>query len=302
MGNCWGCLRPRICRSFCCCGAWDCSRRKGKWFMIAPYGRGSETILRLLSILLICVFTVAAATVKLYLKDGSYQLVREYKVEKDRVRFFSTDRGEWEEIPVDLVDLEKTQTEIKQREEARHEEAAAIDAEDKAEREARREVERVPVGAGVYLIEDEKLVALKPGESKVVTNKRRRLLKALSPIPLVPGKATVELDGPHSSTGTSNREPEFYIRLSDEERFGIVRLGAHKGNRVVENVTIVPVANENVEEPDLVEIFRKQVGDLVYKIWPSKPLEPGEYAVVEYTEGKMNMQVWDFFVAPGTAK
>jgi hypothetical protein len=257
--------------------------------MTAPYGHGSEAIVRLLCVLLICVFTASAATVKLYLKDGSYQLVREYKVEKDRVRFFSTDRGEWEEIPVELVDLEKTQT-------------AAIDAEEKAEREARREVERVPVGAGVYLVEDEKLVPLKPGESKVVTNKRRRLLKALSPIPMVPGKATVELDGPHSSAGTSNREPEFYIRLSDEERFGIVRLGAHKGNRVVENVTIVPVANENVEEPDLVETFRKQVGDLVYKIWPSKPLEPGEYAVVEYTEGKMNMQVWDFFVAPGTAK
>ena len=270
--------------------------------MTAPYGRGSETIVRLLCVLLICVFTASAATVKLYLKDGSYQLVREYKVEKDRVRFFSTDRAEWEEIPVELVDLEKTQTEIKQRDEARREEAAAIDAEDKAEREARKEVERVPVGAGVYLIEDEKLLPLKPGESKVVTNKRRRLLKALSPIPMVPGKATVELDGPHASAGTSNREPEFYIRLSDEERFGIVRLGAHKGNRVVENVTIVPVANENVEEPDLVETFRKQVGDLVYKIWPSKPLEPGEYAVVEYTEGKMNMQVWDFFVAPGTAK
>ncbi len=71
---------------------------------------------------------------------------------------------------------------------------------------------------------------------------------------------------------------------------------------MVENVTIVPVANENVEEPDLVETFRKQVGELVYKIWPAKPLEPGEYAVVEYTEGKMNMQAWDFFVAPGTAK
>src|SRR5260370_31177580 len=272
MGNCWGCLRPRICRSFCCCGAFDCSWRKDEWCMTAPYGRGSETacnrrplqsrdrqgavqvrimnsmrsiLVRLTCVLLLGLFTASAATVKLYLKDGSYELVGEYKVEKARVGFLSTDRGEWEEIPVELVDLEKTQTEIKQRDEARREEAAGIDAEDKAEREARKEVERVPVGAGVYLIEDEKLVALKPGESKVVVNKRRRLLKAISPLPMVPGKATVELDGPHSSAGTSNREPEFYIRLSDEERFGIVRLAAHKGNRVVENGTIVPVADEN---------------------------------------------------------
>ena len=255
-----------------------------------------------LVLLLLCACTASAATVKLYLKDGSYQLVREYKVEKDRVRFFSSDRGEWEEIPVDLIDLEKTQKEIKSNEEARHEEAAAIAAEDKAEREARKEVERVPMAAGVYLIEDDKLITIKPGESKVVTNKRRRLLKAISPVPMVPGKATVELDGVHAPAGTSNREPEFYIRLSDEERFGIIRLAVHKGTRLVENVTIIPVANENVEEPDIVETFRKQVGDLVYKIWPSKPLEPGEYAVVEYTEGKMNMQVWDFFVAPGTGK
>lgn len=259
-------------------------------------------LVRLGCVLLICISAASAATVKLYLKDGSYQLVREYKVEKDRVRFFSTDRGEWEEIPVELIDLEKTQREIKQSEEARREEAVAIDAEDKAEREARKEVERVPMAAGVYLLEEDKLITLKPGESKVVTNKRRRLLKAISPIPIVPGKATVELDGVHASTGTSNREPGFYIRLSDEERFGIIRLAVHKGTRLVENVTIVPVANENIEEPDIVETFRKQVGELVYKIWPSKPLEPGEYAVVEYTEGKMNMQVWDFFIAPGTGK
>jgi len=32
----------------------------------------------------------------------------------------------------------------------------------------------------------------------------------------------------------------------------------------------------------------------LYKIWPTKPLEPGEYAVVEYTDGKVNIQVWDF--------
>src|SRR5258707_712259 len=106
--------------------------------------RVCSLLVRLTCVLLLGVFTASAATVKLYLKDGSYQLVREYKVEKDRVRFFSSDRAEWEEIPVELVDLEKTQTEIKQREEARREEAAAIDAEEKAEREARREVERVP--------------------------------------------------------------------------------------------------------------------------------------------------------------
>ena len=79
-------------------------------------------------------------------------------------------------------------------------------------------------------------------------------------------------------------------------------MGQHNGNRVVEKLTILPVTKETVEEPDLVEIFRQQVGDGLFKIWPQKPIEPGEYAVVEYTEGKVNMQVWDFFIAPGIPK
>jgi len=48
------------------------------------------------------------------------------------------------------------------------------------------------------------------------------------------------------------------------------------------------------QEPEMVEVFRKQVGEALYKIWPAKPLEPGEYGVVEYTDGKMNLQIWDF--------
>ena len=245
---------------------------------------------------------LCAANVKLYLKDGSYQLVREYKVENGRVKLLSTDRGEWEEMPLELVDLEKTKAEIKSREDAAREEAAANAAEEKAERDARKEVEQIPPAEGVYLIEDGKLTPIKPGESKIVTDKKRSVLKVLSPLPLVSGKATLELDGPHAPTGTANREPEFYIRLSADERFGILRMSEHKGNRVVEKLTIVPVSKETVEEPQMVDTFRKQFADGLFKIWPEKPLEPGEYAVVEYTDGKVNMQVWDFFVAPGTGK
>jgi hypothetical protein len=259
-------------------------------------------LLQALCCLLLVACCAAAATIKLYLKDGSYQLVSEYKVEGERVRFFSTDRGEWEEVPREMVDIEKTQAEIKERGDEARENAATLDAEDKAERAAQREAQKIPVEPGVYLIEDEKLIAIKSAESKIVTDKKRTVLKVLSPVPMVSGKATVELDGPHASTGTANREPEFYIRLSQDERYGIIRMGLHKGNRVVEKLTIVPITKENVEEPDLVETFRKQMADGLFKIWPEKPLTPGEYAVVEYTEGKVNMQVWDFFVAPGTGK
>jgi len=255
---------------------------------------------RLCGLLLAATLALSAANIKLYLKDGTYQLAREYKVEGDRVQYFSIERDDWEEIPLALVDLEKTKAVIKQHEDEAREEAASVAEEEKALREAAKEAQRVPIEPGVYLVEGDKLVAVKVGESKVVTNKRRSVLKALSPIPVVSGKATLELDGPHASIGTPNRSPEFYIRLSEEERFTLVRLSDHKGNRVVAKLTIIPVTKETVEEPDPVETFRKQVGELVYKIWPEKPLDPGEYAVVEYTEEKLNMQVWDFFIAPGT--
>jgi hypothetical protein len=254
-------------------------------------------------LLLAAVCTLAsAANLKLYFKDGSDQLVREYKIANDRLSYYSVDRDEWEEVPLSIVDLDKTKAEIKQRADDARASAAAEDAENKAERAARKEVENVPAEPGVYLIEDEKLVPMKVGESKVVTNKRRSVLKAISPVPMVPGKATLELDGAHSSQGTANRSPEFYIRLTQDERFGILRMGEHKGNRVVEKLTIQPVVNETQQEPDLVEVFRQQVADGLFKIWPQKPLEPGEYAVVEYSEEKVNMQVWDFFIAPGTGQ
>jgi len=246
----------------------------------------------------------SAANFKLYFKDGSDQLVREYKIENDRLNYYSVDRDEWEEVPLAIVDLDKTKAEIKQRADDARAEAAAQEAEDKAEREARKEVASVPAEPGVYLIEEQdqgppKLTPMKVGESKLVDNKSRTLLKVITRVPLA-GKATLELDGSHAKQGTANRTPEFYFRLSEDERFGIVRLSEHKGNRVVEKVSIEPVVNEVTQTPDLVEIFRHQVADGLFKIWPQKPLEPGEYAVVEYTDDKINMQVWDFFIAPGT--
>src|SRR5271157_3791197 len=48
------------------------------------------------------------ANQKLFLKDGTYQLVSSYQVQGDRVRYYSVERSAWEEIPRSLVDFEAT--------------------------------------------------------------------------------------------------------------------------------------------------------------------------------------------------
>ncbi len=240
-----------------------------------------------------------AANVKLYLKDGGYQLVSEYRVQGDRVRFYSVERSQWEEVPLDLVDLKRTESELAETRAAREQETKIISEEDKAERAMQDEIAKIPQNPGVYYVEDKTVKSIKVGESKMHNNKGRNILKAVAPVPIVTGKATLELDNPHSTNILTNPEQEFYIQLSDQERFGIIKLTPEHGVRVVEKLTIIPVTKEIVEEPIEVEVFRKQLThDLLYKVWPAKPLDPGEYAVVEYTPGKVNMQVWDFAIKP----
>lgn len=254
----------------------------------------------LLRLIILSALAVAAfgATVRLYLKDGDYQIVREYQVLSDRVRYFSTERGEWEEIPLELVDLDRTKKDAAQRQAEIDAEAKQQDVEDKAIRAERQEAARVPLGPGVYVVTGDKVQPLQPAEVEVNSSKGRTILKVLAPVPIVPGKSSVEIKGANATYRPAGNKPEFYMRLSDDERFGIIRLTKKKNARLVENVSILPVTNEVIEDLKLVATFKKQVSERTYKIWPEQPLEPGEYALVEYTDGALNWQVWDFGVGP----
>jgi hypothetical protein len=245
---------------------------------------------------LVLAFAAWGANVKLYLKDGGYQLVREYQVQSDRVRFYSVERSEWEEMPLDLVDLKRTEAESASRQVELEKEAKLVSEEEKADRQIQDEASRIPRAPGVYWVEGAEAKVLKQAESTVHTDKGRSILKRLSPLPTVSGKATVEVNGANSASVFTNPEQEFYIQLSDTERFGIARLTPKGAVRIADNITYVPVTNEVVEEPEMVPTLQLELADGLYKIWPKEPLPAGEYAVVQYTEGKIDMQIWDFAV------
>ena len=237
------------------------------------------------------------ASVRLFLKDGTYHAVSEYKVLSDRVRFYSLERSDWEEIPIELVDLVKTKGAVETRDAELAAGKKAEAEEDAAEKAMRKEIRSVPAEAGVYyLVEGTPMRALKQAELKIVTDKKRQILKILTPIPILAGKSHVEIDGLKSPFTVGEDRPEFYFRLANEERFGLVRcVAAPKGaGRIVERWEIVPVVKEVMVQHEEVKIFRKQVGEGLYKVWPMEPLTSGEYAWIEFTEGKGNTQAWDF--------
>lgn len=243
------------------------------------------------------VFTAWAANIKLYLKDGGYHIVREYQVQADRVHFYSIERDEWEDIPLDLVDLKRTESESAARKATLEHDSKVLADEDAAERAIKKETSRIPENPGVYWLDGDKTKTIKPAEGVVHSDKRREILKALSPIPAVSGKATLEIDGAHSPNVFGNPEQEFYIQLSETERFGMCKLTPKGAVRIVENLTYMPVTKDVDEEPTIMEVFRQQLTpDGLYKIWPKEKLSPGEYAVIEYTAGKVNIQIWDFAI------
>jgi hypothetical protein len=137
--------------------------------------------------LFVATLAASAANIKLYLKDGGFHLVREYKVEIDRVSFYSVERSQWEEIPLDLVDLKRTESETAGRQAQLADENKVVAEEEQAKREIRSEVSKIPKDPGVYIVEDNVVKPIKVAESKVHTNKGRSVLQVLSPIPAVTG-------------------------------------------------------------------------------------------------------------------
>jgi hypothetical protein len=264
---------------------------------VTPFRFGGIRLL-VVTMLLLAIAQILAANQRLYLTDGTYHVVREYKVLEDRVRFYSVERSQWEEVPKDLIDLERTREEMGEQRAIEAAEQALLDEEEAIERRMRRAAAAIPIDPGVYLFEQDKPKAIPLADLEVVNDRQRSFLKIITPLPIVAGRNWVEIKGLHSANVLRTSRPEFYIRLHTYQTFGFIRLQDHQGNRVVQTWERLPITKQLIEDQEDIEDFRRQAGPMLYQIWPREELEPGEYALVTYSPGEGNVRVWDFSYQP----
>lgn len=248
---------------------------------------------------------------KLFLTDGSYQLVREYSLQGDRVRYWSVERSAWEEIPAKLVDWDATHKAEGAQTQAEEELKAKIRATELAERTRDINVDKsleikpglfLPDGVGFYVLEDRLIFEMKQSLASTHLSKGREVAKILSGIPIIPSKQNLEVPGAHSARRMKTAEPEFYMRPADrrEPRFQLLRLQASGDRRVVESINLHP-SGQQVHHSTEVGFQTWTPADGVFRYTVNEKLTPGEYAFVELTNEGINGYVWDFGVDAAAA-
>ncbi|HEY6372679.1 MAG TPA: hypothetical protein VIX37_19025 [Candidatus Sulfotelmatobacter sp.] len=164
---------------------------------------------------------------RLILKDGSYQSITKYEVKGDRVRYFSAERDDWEELPTSLVDWPATEKYEKDRAAgASVPEAAQLDKEIERQNE-REEAQlpevapglRLPEDAGVFLLDsfqgESQIVEVQQTVGDLVRNTKANILRgAINPVAGM--KQSIELEGAHSTVQAHVEVPALYIKIDDD--------------------------------------------------------------------------------------
>ena len=260
---------------------------------------------------------------KLVLKDGTFQLTRDYQRLGDRVRYLSAERGDWEELPAAMVDWDAT---------AKAEASAKADDDALAKKlhaqEQAQNVERVldvdaslqvgpgvflPPGEGMFLIDGKSVKPLEQVGSETKLDKKQFLKQVLSPIPIVPSKQNVVIPGARAKVRVTSGQAEFYLREAppDPDRttpiikssrpgesgpeVELVRATVKGNRRQLESIKSL-FGQQTEEKHQSVSIQRWEIAATVFRFTLSEPLPEGEYALAEILPDGMNMFVWDFGV------
>jgi len=265
---------------------------------------------------------------KLVLKDGTFQLARDYQRNGERVRYLSAERGDWEEIPAAMVDWDATAKAAAAEQADEEALAKKVHAQEQAQRiETMMDVDAslqvapgvfLPPGEGMFLIDGKSVKPLEQVGSQVKTNKKQFLKQVLSPIPIVPSKQNVQIPGTRASVRLTGGQAEFYLREAppDPDRttpivkssrpgesgpeVELVRATVKGNKRQLESIR--SLFGEQLEEKrNSISIQRWEIAPTVFRFTISEPLPPGEYALAEILPDGMNLYVWDFGVDSATA-
>jgi len=243
---------------------------------------------------------------KLLLKNGSFQLVREYELDGDRVRYYSLDSSQWEQIPAELVDWEATKKAEEQ--EAAHDATvlAKIQAQEAARRADPLDIDAslevapaifLPPGEGLFVFDGKSVLRLAQVQTASRLAKKRLLEQVLVPVPVVPSSHTISIPGTRAKFRLRSAAPEFYMRTADarEPEIELLRAKIRGQNRQIENTD--ELFGEHQTNRDTVALQRWQVAQGVYRFTLAQPLPPGEYALAEIVKGEdISLYVWDLGV------
>lgn len=272
---------------------------------------------------------------RLILKDGSYQSITKYEIQGERVRYYSAERGEWEEVPKALIDWDATDKFEQGRELGKPgPEAVELDKELEAERKAEEARSpqvapglRLPYEGGIFLLDtyqnQPQLAELQQSGTDLDKNTKANILRSTIN-PLGGARQTIELPGTHAKIQAHTTVPSLYINIDNDQsgpnqsatatvqasgepvppkpnqndHFKIIRIEVKGGKRVAGAVKIAVTGKMKTDERYVASTVTTMTGGWV-KLTPTEPLAAGEYAVAEMLgkEG-MNLYVWDFGVNP----
>jgi len=246
---------------------------------------------------------------RLYLKDGNYLLVREYKVLNGRVSYWSVERGAWEEIPAELVDWDAThrgeaeeverkkQIDQKLQEIKEHERAVSLTVDTSIEVAPGV---FLPDAPGFYIVANGTVTSLAQDLADSHLSMKRMFVQVITPIPVVPSKRDVNLKGEHAKMRIRDSQPEFYFRTADQREPALILVRAHvrSGARHITELN-TNVAHETRTKETRIPISDWVVAQSTFRYTLGQKLEPGEYAFVESVPDQgMDLYLWDFGVDP----
>jgi hypothetical protein len=278
----------------------------------------------------VCAFLVLSSPAqqlakRLILKDGSYQLATKWEVKGERVRYYSAERAEWEEVPNSMVDWAATNKYEKEREAGAALPGAAELDQELAKEQAAEDAKTPQVAPGLRLPESSsgvflldsfqnqpQLIELQQSGGEINQNRKGNILRAAIN-PVASAKRSIELPGAHAKVQAHAAVPSIYVKLEAPDqttapqqpelpwdRFRIVRMETKtkQGKRIVGDIKVAIYGKVSQEQKLVPSISQELSGGWV-KVTPNDPLAPGEYALVEMLgkEG-INLYVWDFGVNP----